>query len=347
MKNVIYKIRNVVNNKFYVGSTVDSRKRFWAHRKGLRAGKHSSIALQRAWDKYGEDCFKFEIVEQLDSREELFPAEQRWLDEHFGKDYCYNVASHADAPMRDASPEMRAHLANTTKAWIERKGHPRLGVKLTEDQRIKCAEAAKKVPKGEASVLYGVPRTDEVKAKLSAALKGLPNKMKGRNLSEEGRANIAAAVKRGEESHFYGKRPVNADDLQKAIRAVLPDRSIKEFKSLTEMRDTLGISIATIIRACKSGNPIMFGDFSGWVLSYADGPQNEAPEIPEEFLAYPRSRQEAKDTGAKYYFTGIPCDRGHISPRKAKGICVACMKEDYKKDNDRRKQKALDTTPKT
>lgn len=345
MKNVLYKIRNVVNNKFYVGSTVDSRKRFWAHRKDLRAGKHSSIALQRAWDKYGEDCFKFEIVEQLDSREELFPAEQRWLDEHFGKDYCYNVAAHADAPMRDASPEMRAHLANTTKAWLKRKGHPRLGVKHTPETLAKIA-ANRIPPKGEDHYRFGKPLDEEIRKKIGEAQKGVP-KAPGRTVSEEGREKLRAAVKRGEESHFYGKRPVNADDLQKAIRTVLPDRSIKEFKSLTEMRDTLGISIATIIRACKSGNPIMFGDFSGWVLSYADGPQNEAPEIPEEFLAYPRSRQEAKDTGAKYYFTGIPCDRGHISPRKTKGICVACMKEDYKKDNDRRKQKALDTTPKT
>lgn len=317
MKNVIYKIRNIVNGNFYVGSTADARVRFQAHKRRLKKGTHHSPHLQAAWNRYGEECFKFEIVEEVLDASLLLAAEQVWLDAHAGKSHCYNWATDASAPMR--------------------------GKKHSPEVVEKLKEAGQKVPKGEASVLYGVPRTDEVKAKLSAALKGLPNKMKGRNLSEEGRANIAAAVKRGEESHFYGKRPVNADDLQKAIRAVLPDRSIKEFKSLTEMRDTLGISIATVIRACKSGNPIMFGDFSGWVLSYADGPQNEAPEIPEEFLAYPRSRQEAKDTGAKHYFTGIPCDRGHISPRKTKGTCIACMKEDYKKDNDKRKQKKLDT----
>lgn len=241
--------------------------------------------------------------------------------------------------MRDASPEMRSHLARKTREWLENNTHPRLGTKLPEEQRLKCVEAGQKVRKGEASPLYGVPRTDEVKAKLSAAQKGVP-KAPGRTMSKEGREKLRAAAKRGEDSRFYGKRPVNADDLQKAIRVVLPDRSTKEFKSLTEMRDTLGIAIATIIRACKSGTPIKFGEFSGWVLSYVDGEQNEAPEIPEEFLVYPRSRQEAKDTGAEYYFTGIPCNRGHISLRKTKGICVACMKEDYKKDNGRRKQNA-------
>lgn len=343
MKNVIYKIRNVVNNKFYVGSTVNSRKRFWEHRKALRANVHTSTALQRAWNKYGEDCFKFEIVEQLSSREELFPAEQKWLDENYGKEYCYNCAAHANAPMRNASPEMRVKQSENTRAWLANNPHPRLGVTLTEEQAEMCRQAAQKVPKGKDSPLYGVPRPDEVKAKISAKCKGIPNKMKGKTLSEQGRANIAAAAKRGKECHFYGKRPTNADDLQKAVHAVLPDRTTKVYSSLTEMRDTLGLAIGTIIRACKSGKPIVFGPHAGWVLSYVDGERNLAPEIPKEYSAYPRTRQEAKATGAKHYFTGIPCDRGHISPRKTKGTCVACMKEDYKKDNDRRKQKALDT----
>ena len=98
------------------------------------------------------------------------------------------------------------------------------------------------------------------------------------------------------------------------------------------MRDTLGVSMATIIRACKSGKTIRQGVCDGWVLSYANEKANVAPEIPEEYLEYPRTRQEAKELGVKLYFTGIPCDRGHIFPRKAKGTCVTCMKEDYKKD---------------
>ena len=312
MKNVIYRIRNIVNGKIYIGSAENAKIRFEKHRRQLRKNKHHCSHLQASWNKHGEECFKFEIVEEVVG--DLLAAEQRWIDKYYGNGKCYNTAKYAGAPMRG-----RTHSEQTRALLLE------------------------KAPKGAEHYRYGQTLDEEIRKKIGEAQKGVP-KAPGRTVSEEGREKLRAAVKRGEESHFYGKRPVNADDLQKAIRAVLPDRSIKEFKSLTEMRDTLGISIATIIRACKSGNPIMFGDFSGWVLSYADGPQNEAPEIPEEFLAYPRSRQEAKDTGAKYYFTGIPCDRGHISPRKTKGTCIACMKEDYKKDNDRRKQKALDTT---
>jgi hypothetical protein len=47
---------------------------------------------------------------------------------------------------------------------------------------------------------------------------------------------------------------------------------------------------------------------------------------------HPSTREEAKRTGAKYYFTGKPCTRGHVALRKTKGACVECMKEDWKKE---------------
>ena len=54
-------------------------------------------------------------------------------------------------------------------------------------------------------------------------------------------------------------------------------------------------------------------------------------------MSYPTTRAEAKDAGSKYYFTNKPCKRGHIDNREtAKGICCACRKEDWKKENDRR-----------
>ena len=261
--------------------------------------------MQAAWNKYGEDCFKFEVIEHVENPEDLLKAEQLWLYEHAGKPYCYNWATDASAPMR--------------------------GKKHTVETLFKIKEN-RVAPKGDNHYGKDVPRTEETKAKISAKCLGIPNKMKGKRHSEQSRLNIAAAVKRGEDSHFYGQRPVSADLAQKPIRAIKRDRSEEIYKSLAFMRDTLGVSMATIIRACKSGKPIRQGRCDGWVLSYASEEVNVAPEIPEEYLEYPRTRQEAKELGVKLYFTGIPCDRGHVSPRKAKGTCVACMKEDYKKD---------------
>lgn len=53
-------------------------------------------------------------------------------------------------------------------------------------------------------------------------------------------------------------------------------------------------------------------------------------------MDYPKTRKEAKALGAAYYFTGEPCVRGHVAPRKTKGACVECMKEDWAADNARR-----------
>ncbi len=304
MKNVIYQIRNVVNGKIYIGSAVDSKIRFEKHRRQLRKNKHHCAHLQASWNKHGEDCFKFEIIEQVTG--DLLAAEQRWIDQHYGNGRCYNTAKFAGAPMRG-----RTH---------------------TEEAKQRMQEAQ---PKGEDHYRYGRPLDAEIRQKISAAQKGVP-KTPGRVVSEEGRNRIAAAAKRGEESPLYGKPPTNIEELKRPILAILPDRTERVFDSLSTLRDEMGVAIGTTIRACKSGAPIMFGPAAGWVLSYVDGERNEAPEIPEEFLSYPRTRKEAKETGAKFYYTGLACERGHIAPRKTKGVCVECMREDWKKDNDRR-----------
>jgi 5-methylcytosine-specific restriction endonuclease McrA len=56
-------------------------------------------------------------------------------------------------------------------------------------------------------------------------------------------------------------------------------------------------------------------------------------------MDHPKTRAEAKATGAKFYFTGEPCVRGHVALRKTKGACVECMKEDWAVDNEKRKAK--------
>jgi hypothetical protein len=53
----------------------------------------------------------------------------------------------------------------------------------------------------------------------------------------------------------------------------------------------------------------------------------------------PKSRAEAKALGATHYFTGVACSRGHTAPRKTKGSCIECMREDWAIDNERRKAK--------
>ena len=53
-------------------------------------------------------------------------------------------------------------------------------------------------------------------------------------------------------------------------------------------------------------------------------------------MDYPTTREEAKKTGSKYYFTGQPCKHGHIAIRKTKGACVECLKVEWAESNIKR-----------
>jgi 5-methylcytosine-specific restriction endonuclease McrA len=50
----------------------------------------------------------------------------------------------------------------------------------------------------------------------------------------------------------------------------------------------------------------------------------------------PKTRAEAKASGATHYFTGAPCKHGHIAPRKTKGACVECVRIEWVKSNEAR-----------
>ena len=144
---VIYKIRNLVNDKFYVGSTMDTRERFRTHRKKLRNNKHHNAYLQASWNKYGEEKFVFEVVEEVSSMEALQTAEDVWLVAHVGKPYCYNLGTRSGAPWRGitgaahpsfgkpVSAEQKADISRTLKEFYAAapENHPRFGTTHSED----------------------------------------------------------------------------------------------------------------------------------------------------------------------------------------------------------------------
>ncbi len=88
----IYKITCTANKKFYIGSAVNLSHRQWDHFSFLRRNKHKNPHLQRAWNKYGEPVFTFEVLEFV-LPISLTAREQYWFKKlkPFGK-RGFNIA---------------------------------------------------------------------------------------------------------------------------------------------------------------------------------------------------------------------------------------------------------------
>lgn len=89
----IYKITNIKNNKYYIGSTSNFKKRKYQHTYELCNHKHHNRLLQKDWDYYGEENFEFIILETIPDDCKL-QREQEYLDSLIGKENeIYNICS--------------------------------------------------------------------------------------------------------------------------------------------------------------------------------------------------------------------------------------------------------------
>lgn len=92
----LYQIKNLLNTKVYIGSTVDRYRRFVQHRYLLNANKHHCRHLQLAWNKYGADSFEFSIIKDC-SLDDRLQDETELLKSHDRK-LLYNTALDARSP---------------------------------------------------------------------------------------------------------------------------------------------------------------------------------------------------------------------------------------------------------
>lgn len=145
----IYKITNVVNGKYYIGSSIKLSGRIARHKRELKNNIHPNSKLQRSWNKYGESNFTFEILLLCDE-EKLLKTEQEYLDLGFSKEptKLFNIAKNSIAPMlglpgpnkgKKMSKETRAKMS----AYRMGKVSPNKGNKFSLESRLKMSEDRK------------------------------------------------------------------------------------------------------------------------------------------------------------------------------------------------------------
>ena len=95
----IYKITNLINNKVYIGQSVNIEKRIISHKNTGFNPKNSSYdyPLYKAIRKYGLENFSFEIIEEL-NKDLLNDREKYWISYYNSnnKNFGYNQTDGGD-----------------------------------------------------------------------------------------------------------------------------------------------------------------------------------------------------------------------------------------------------------
>jgi group I intron endonuclease len=154
----IYKIINKINNKFYIGSTVDFNKRKNEHKRYLKRNRHHSQYLQRSWNKYGEENFNFIILEECNV-DILKDKEQFYLDTLTPS---YNISKSSKCPMLGRKHSLQTLEKFKMKIGLKGKDNPMFGKKWSKELREKILKKR-----------IGSKRSEETKKKMSETSKKL------------------------------------------------------------------------------------------------------------------------------------------------------------------------------
>lgn len=122
----VYLIKNKINNKIYIGSTIDFKNRWYKHISGK-----GNIHLFNSITKYGLDNFEFIILELFDmtkNKDLLYVIEQKWMDVYkISNDNSYNIRFKAipnmttkrDNSFKEKMREIRLKLSIGSKPIIQ------------------------------------------------------------------------------------------------------------------------------------------------------------------------------------------------------------------------------------
>ncbi len=171
-KSGIYTITNKTSNKVYVGSSVDLQKRNKDHFSYLRANTHHNIHLQRAFNKYGESSFVFDVVKFCpDDAELLIILEKEEFGSHDFEE-LYNIVEPGPNPMhnREFTEEHKEKISKALKEYNKKFGNTFKGKKHSVQSRKRMSESQKAYCKKEGNSFLGKKHTKASKKKMSRSI---------------------------------------------------------------------------------------------------------------------------------------------------------------------------------
>lgn len=142
-KSGIYCIRNIVNNKVYIGKAKNIYTRIIGHIHNLRVkSKDENRHLINAWHKYGEDKFEYFVIEYLEFDEELLKKRELfWILNYDAinpeKGYNLRLDSSTGLIVQD---ETRKIMSQNAKG----KNNPNYGNKWSDEKKKYMSELKKR-----------------------------------------------------------------------------------------------------------------------------------------------------------------------------------------------------------
>jgi|TARA_Y100000310_G_scaffold98156_1_gene95840 group I intron endonuclease len=148
----IYIIKNTINDKIYVGSSIDIGVRWRNHKKMLKGNYHSNNHLQNAWNKYGEECFGFLVLEVVDDENILLRKERIYMNEYnsYNRKHGYNNMipgenkgfRHSEGTKKKMSRKAKGRVFS--KKTLQNMKSASRGRRYTIEGKQKLSEARKK-----------------------------------------------------------------------------------------------------------------------------------------------------------------------------------------------------------
>lgn len=196
---IIYQIKNITNNKIYIGQTCQLLKTRMSEHKSRAFKKKLNYPLYSSIRKYGIDNFETSILQICKTREEANQAETKFIEEFktLDRQFGYNIETGGDA--KNQTNEAKQKISKIGKQkLLDNPDYLKNGLHSPES-RAKAGKALKKTLEARPELIENFIKavhTPEANAKRAKACKEYykthpsPKPMLGKHFSEESKEKM-------------------------------------------------------------------------------------------------------------------------------------------------------------
>lgn len=259
----IYTIINKTNGDRYIGQSKNVTNRLWIHKSLLKNNHHvyktgELSLLQKAWNKYGENNFIFEIVEFCEA-DKLNEREMYWIDyyrcNHAKYRQGYNMTDGGEGAYSNQHMKGRIQINN---GKIQKMIYPyefpeyeKQGfVKGLLPKTIEKVNQNRTIRSGKEHWAYGKTFSYEHRKKISEANKGKSSWMKGKHWDEEHK-ELFRKKSTGRKLSKEAKEKIIAAKQKSIIQYSKNGEFVAEYVSAIDAENKTGIGRSHISQCCN------------------------------------------------------------------------------------------------